>query len=278
MLREEKQHGTIGFPFEIYHNICKNGLSLYTHYHREFEIVYITSGTGIVYVDNECLNVSPGDILFIGSEQLHGIVKGSNDPGSYWAFVFAPEFIGISDVIADKYITPVLNKSIHIPTRVNNSNLASYLFQLSALPQDEYYELKIKYYMIKIWEILISTSEPYKLSPKIVKLKEIRSAIDYIKLNYPQKITLNQLAKSANMSKEYFCRQFKETTGVSPIHYLMQIRIEKSCLMLKNTEDEIGQIAMKCGFSSFSYFSEIFKKIIACTPKEYRKKYLSNDE
>ncbi len=276
MYREEKQHGVYGFPFELYHNVCKNGLSLFTHYHREFEIIHILSGSGTAYVDDECYNVSTGDILFIASERLHGIVKSSDEQGYFSAIVFAPEFLGVSDTIADKYIAPILNKSLQIPTLIRHKELADCISQLTVLSDSTSFELKAKYYMFRIWEILISLSSPSKIKENSINLIEIRTAIDYIKSNYSQKITLSQLADSANMSKEYFCRKFRDITGVSPIHYLTQIRIENSCLLLKNTDYGIGDIAMNCGFSSFSYYSEIFKKYMACTPKEYRNRFANH--
>ena len=273
MYREEKQHGANGFPFELYHNQCKNGLSLFTHYHREFEIIHILSGSGTAYVDDECYNISTGDILFIASERLHGIVKNSDTQGDYYAMVFAPEFLGVSDAVADKYIAPILNKTLQIPTLIRHTELADCISQLTDLSDGALFELKAKYVIFRIWEILISLSKPSKTNELPMNLSDIRTTIDYIKSNYSHKITLSQLADSANMSKEYFCRKFKDLTGVSPIHYLTQIRIENSCLLLKNTDSGIGDIAMDCGFSSFSYYSEIFKKYMACTPKAYRKEH-----
>ena len=276
MYREEKKHGVLGFPFEIYYNVCQNGLSLYTHYHREFEILHIISGSGTAYVDNKCYNISSNDILFITSEQLHGIVKQTDAPGKYTATVFASEFLGFSDVIDSKYITPILNKTLRIPTLIRNKELTACILELTDLSKCPSYELKAKSLIYKIWDILISLAMPSTTKDINTNLKEIRTAISYIKMNYSQKITLHQLANLANMSKEYFCRKFSDITGVSPIQYLTQIRIENSCILLKNTDIGIGDIAMNCGFSSFSYFSETFKKHLACTPKEYRYKYAKN--
>lgn len=274
MYREEKQHGVYGFPFEIYHNICKNGLSLYTHYHREFELMHILSGSGTAYIDDECYPLSCGDILFISSERLHGIVKNSDAPGAFTAMVFAPEFLGVADSIADKYVSPVLKQTIRIPPLIRHEGLANSILQLAELSEYTSHELKVKSLLFQIWEILISLGAPSEAKEVSIRLREIRGAIDYIEANYSQKITLLQLSGLANMSKEYFCKKFKDITGVSPMQYLTQIRIENSCLLLKNTDAEIGEIAMNCGFSSFSYYSETFKKHMACTPKEYKKRFV----
>lgn len=273
MYQEKKKHGVVGFPFEIYNNYCKNGLSLYTHYHREFEIIYVCSGDGIAYVDTQSYCICDGDILFINSGQLHGIVSTSKKESSFLAFVFAPEFLGKSDVVADKFITPVLNNALQIPTLIrNHPELTACLSQLTKETNSEFFELTTKHLLYKIWELLVSQGVPCFAKANDTRLKEIKTAIDYMNSNYSQKITLDQLAKSANMSKVYFCRKFTEVVGISPIHFLMQTRIENSCHLLKNTDIGIGNIAMECGFSSFSYYSEVFKKIMGCTPQSYRHK------
>ena len=276
MYQEKKKHGVIGFPFEIYNNYCKNGLSLYTHYHREFEIIYIYSGDGIAYVDTQSYCISNGDILFINSGQLHGIVSTSQKESSFLAFVFAPEFLGKSDVVADKFITPVLNNALQIPTLIrDHPELSACLSQLAKETNSEFFELTAKHLFYKIWELLICQGVLCFAKTNDTRLKEIKTVIDYIKSNYSQKITLAQLAGLVNMSKVYFCRKFTEIVGISPIHFLMQTRIENSCQLLKNTDIGIGNIAMECGFSSFSYYSEVFKKIIGCTPQSYRHNPLS---
>ncbi len=278
MYKEKKTHGSIGFPFEIYHNICNHGLCLFTHYHREFEIIYIHSGDGFAYIDNESYRVSNGDILFVNSEQLHGIVSASEEDGMFTSIVFAPEFLGKADEITVQFITPILNRSLQIPTLVrNNDELIAYMLQLSAQDNEKYFYLKAKSLIFKIWEILISQSVSVFSSANDTRLKDIKTVIDYIEKHYSQKIALDQLAKLANMSKVYFCRKFTEIVGISPIRYLMQIRIEHSCSLLENVNIGIGNIAMECGFSSFSYYSEVFKKIIGCTPQSYRRK-LANSQ
>jgi AraC-like DNA-binding protein/mannose-6-phosphate isomerase-like protein (cupin superfamily) len=276
MYQEKKKHGVIGFPFEIYNNYCKNGLSLYAHYHREFEIIYICSGDGIAYVDTQNYYISDGDILFINSGQLHGIVSTSRKESSFSAIVFAPEFLGKADVVSDKFIAPVLNRVIKIPTLIrDHPELTACLSQLTNETDGAFFELTTKHLLYKIWGLLLSQGVPCFAKANDTRLKEIKTAIDYMNSNYSQKITLDQLAKSANMSKVYFCRKFTEAVGISPIHFLMQTRIENSCQLLKNTDIGIGSIAMECGFSSFSYYSEVFKKIVGCTPQSYRRNPLS---
>jgi len=265
--KEKVKHGTPEFPFKIY----KNSLDLYSHFHREFEILYIRHGTGCVYIDDTCFSAQPGDVFFINSGQLHGIVSSGDEKGEFAAFVFAQEFLGEFDDISTKYVLPVIKNTINIPTKLeNNPLIVQSLEELSANHEGKFYELKAKSLMFKIWQLLLLASTPCSTVTKDNSLEEIKIAIDYVQCNYQQNITLAELAKLTHMSREYFCKKFTQTAGISPIEYLIRVRIEKSCQILKNTDKSIGNIATECGFPSFSYYSKTFKRIMNCTPSQYR--------
>ena len=275
--KEKVKHGTHEFPLEMYDIKTENGLNLYTHYHSELEVILIKSGSGMAYVDDKSYAVGEGDILFINSQQLHGIMASDMNNAEFIAVVFAPEFFGQLDAVANKYVMPVIKKSVYIPTFIEKDfQLYDCILELAEKKGSELEELKIKRLMFKIWELLIIKSERCTACTYETGIEEIKTAIDYMKSNYVQKIKLSKLAQLTNMSRVYFCKKFTQLAGITPIEYLIRIRIENSCHMLKNTNMEIGTIAMECGFSSFSYYSKIFKRIMGCTPKEYRNGYLKN--
>lgn len=273
--KEKVKHGTHEFPLEIYDIKTENGLNLYTHYHSEFEFILIKSGRGIAYVNDKSCAVSDGDIIFINSQQLHGIIASDTNNAEFVAVVFAPEFFGQLDAVANKYVLPVIKKSVFIPTFIKNDfQLYNCILELTENKSTELEELKIKRLMFKTWELLITKSERCTACIYETRIEEIKTALDYMKSNYMQKIKLSDLARSTHMSRVYFCKKFTQLVGITPIEYLIRIRIDNSCHMLKNTNTEIGAIAMECGFSSFSYYSKTFKNIMGCTPKEYRNGYL----
>lgn len=96
----------------------------------------------------------------------------------------------------------------------------------------------------------------------------------YLDSNYADAITLEQLASLAHMSKYYLVHAFTKCTGVSPICYLNKKRLEISKELLSGTNYSIAQIASSVGFSSQSYFAQVFKKDIGISPAEYRKSCL----
>lgn len=98
----------------------------------------------------------------------------------------------------------------------------------------------------------------------------VNKMIYYIQNNYSQNITLEDLSKFSYLSPFHLIRQFKKETGLSPIQYLIQYRIEVSKQYLLNTEESIEKISELVGYQSTTYFQNIFKKVVGMPPGEFR--------
>lgn len=101
----------------------------------------------------------------------------------------------------------------------------------------------------------------------------VARAQQYIELHYQEKITVNYLAELGNLSVSSFNRIFKKETKMTPMDYLIEIRLEKSKKLLRRKEIPMTEIAMRCGFSSSAHFSSSFKRSYEITPTEYRNQY-----
>lgn len=95
----------------------------------------------------------------------------------------------------------------------------------------------------------------------------------YIEQHYMENITVEKLANLGYMSKTTFNRRFKSEIGITPIEYLIEVRIKMAKLMLKRKDNKLTDVAMRCGFGSSAYFSSCFLKYAGLTPSEYREKY-----
>lgn len=95
-------------------------------------------------------------------------------------------------------------------------------------------------------------------------------AIAYLNEHYARNITLDELAQHVHQNKSYLIRCFKKETGLTPIAYLMRIRLVNSRLMLAQTGLSIAQIALRCGFEDPSYFTLRFRETYGVTPRAYR--------
>lgn len=101
----------------------------------------------------------------------------------------------------------------------------------------------------------------------------ITEVIKYVHQNYDQDISLESTAKHFFIDKSYLCKLFKKHTQQNFNDYLMQIRIHKAKELLNNPEYGVNVVSAKVGYSDYSYFGRIFKKIVGVTPSEYRKSF-----
>jgi len=98
----------------------------------------------------------------------------------------------------------------------------------------------------------------------------IHKSLDYIRNNYQNKITLEDVAGAVYLSPSYFSKIFKEEMNVNLNTYINHIRIEKSKQLLVSDQVKMIDVAGMVGYEDQSYFSKVFKKVVGVTPGYYR--------
>lgn len=86
----------------------------------------------------------------------------------------------------------------------------------------------------------------------------------------PHPFDLARLAGLAELSEFHFSRVFKQSTGLSPSHYFIRLRMEEARRLLSETEDSMISIALTVGYNSPSHFAAIFRKHTGISPSQYR--------
>ena len=98
----------------------------------------------------------------------------------------------------------------------------------------------------------------------------IRKAVNTLRHNYSQNLSLNQLAEQVNMSPSHLSRTFSKEVGMSISRYVAALRCEEAASMLKNGDASIQEISAYVGYLDNNYFVKVFKKQYGMTPSEYR--------
>lgn len=93
----------------------------------------------------------------------------------------------------------------------------------------------------------------------------------YIDEHYKENINLDMLAQISHVSKYYMVHAFTKTYDISPINYMISLRIQDAKQLLKNDDYSLSLISRLLGFSSPSYFSQSFKRQMGMSPQEYRR-------
>ena len=99
----------------------------------------------------------------------------------------------------------------------------------------------------------------------------VQMAKKYMQENLSQPLTLNDIASSVFLSKSYFAHEFKRITDETVFNYLLKIRMEFAITILKQKEDIIEKLYIKCGYTDNQYFNKVFKKYTGYTVKEFRR-------
>jgi AraC family transcriptional regulator len=101
----------------------------------------------------------------------------------------------------------------------------------------------------------------------------------YIDAHLGEHITLEDLARQVGVSRFHFAREFRHSTGESPMEYLRRIRIQYSLRLLLRRDATIGQVAARLGFADQSHFTRIFVRLIGMSPGAFlcRTGWNSND-
>ncbi len=97
-----------------------------------------------------------------------------------------------------------------------------------------------------------------------------------IEANYQEAETIEELIKDIPSSRRNVLRRFKQITGIPPIEYLQQIRIEAAKKLLEQTNQHMGEVIFSSGYNDPKAFRRIFRKIVGMTPTAYREKFQSN--
>lgn len=103
----------------------------------------------------------------------------------------------------------------------------------------------------------------------------LHRTLEFINTNYASPLSLSELASHAALSERQFLRIFKDAYGLTPTEYIGKLRIERARDILLETDYPVTTIAIECGFSDSSYFAKYFKKLVGCSPTEYRKHVLN---
>ena len=103
-------------------------------------------------------------------------------------------------------------------------------------------------------------------------LNEIERAINYFNENYSTEINIEEYAKTRHMSVSWFIRNFKHITKLSPLQYILMLRITNAKALLVNTDYSISQIANDVGFDNALYFSRLFHRHTGMSPVKFRKR------
>lgn len=281
--RENKKHTPDDFPYNTY--LCTIPLDfgeVKLHWHEEAELIIVKKGEGKVSVDLTEYTVGAGDIVFVPSGKLHSIGQSEGKTMEYENIIFKPSLLRSEgeELCQKRFIDPIFRGEIPTPTHIHggmdcHSDISFLVSQMDKLSGKKPfgYQLAVKGCLYQAMYLLLTEGGERnggrdKANKK--SLEKLKIILSYIEKNYQSKISIEEISSRCFYSKSYFMRFFKETMGMSFVEYLNNYRLDIAAKKLKETGDNILNIAIDCGFENLSYFNRRFKAKFGISPGKYR--------
>ena len=259
-------------------DICQYiGGNIPAHWHKEIEIFMLLEGCVDIHIENQIFRLTAGEGCFINSEVLHSFYAVCTSECRFHSFVFGAEIVGgmPGTVFDTEYVRPLMENGVQF-LRFQKASDQRYFEQfnkafLACVTEKKGYEFEVRNALSDILLYIISKGVQKRNKISRIQEERLKAMLLWTEEHLSEIITVPELAKAANICTRECQRIFAQYLHCSPTEYIMEQRIYKAAELLLDTELSITEIALCCGFSSPSYFSQRFRKCTGRTPKEYRR-------
>lgn len=247
------------------------------HEHPYFELYYLLNGERVYFMDDNVFTVKKGDMMIVNPHDLHSTASSDKLIFERVLISFSRSFIEQGDAVVAKLLDHGTSRLVRIPLK-HQPEIERLLLSMLAECQTEqtHYNSLVRAWMnellIRLYRIentLQFQTHEYE-HPMHQKISEIAQ---YIKSNYHERLTLEQVAKQFYISPSYLSRVFTKLTGFHFREYLQVVRIREAQKMLVNSRESVQFISEQAGFEHIAHFNKTFKKIAGTTPLQYRKRH-----
>jgi len=259
------------------------------HRHEEIQLTLIIQGEGTLLIGNNMHSFGPNEVYLIGANMPHGFKSDASYflPDSKKKVHTLTVFFNTRGKLANLFDLPEL-KNIYSFFSCNSRGFR--------VPEHFFTDisgriLSIKYangidQLIQFFQLLKSLSAIENICP-LTSGEEpgnfsdhegvrISNIYNFIMAHFNRDITLEEVAATAYMTPQAFCRYFKKHTRVTFVRFLNDVRINEACKkLLDGAYDSVSSVAYDCGFNSITNFNRVFKSTIGKSPKEYTTDFLS---
>jgi AraC-like DNA-binding protein len=255
------------------------------HYHNNFEISFITEGSGKRIVGDSIEEFQAGDLVFIGNNLPHVWIAEKETSTlsrrtlemvflQFGSDVLTPQLLALPEFRYVERALAMSERGIHIVGQTLNE-VSELMLQLPYLKSFER-----MLHFLNLMNIIGRSSTNIQLaSNEYIKKrfttvnKRIVDIHEYLMTNYREEVDLKKLAGLVNMAEGSLCRFFKMKMGITLFDYLNQIKTDFACKLLMDPDLSILQICLDSGFNNISHFNKQFKKRTGVTPTEFRKRF-----
>ena len=256
------------FPVRLIWETMPAGNIFYRHWHEHLELWYLKKGRTEIASGSKTAFLNAGDLAVFHPNELHSGF-GLHSEQEFCCIIISPAFFESGYAESRTLFESFIHQD-HTVSTLFRDIFKEYQYQNAGFD----YAVKGKIYELIVYLIRNYAAETLtgrQLFAHEKSLERMRIVLQYIEENLAKQINTATLAKLLHMSQYHFCRLFREATGRSVVQYVNEMRIDKACRILKETNLNITEAGLTVGFSDSNYFSRTFKKYCGITPSGYRK-------
>lgn len=250
------------------------------HCHKQVELLYILRGRLDVYVEKQRYLLGDGDVILIGSNQLH---RDHSHEVEYIVFQFDcnqyydPTTMPYFKLFMDSSVSlNELNYLFQDNEAAKQSVIACILDIFKEMHSKDYgYEVAVSLHIRQLLLTLLRFDSRKILSVKNqLDMARLKPVLDYIEKNTSAKMTIKEASQMANISYSHFVTYFKKVIGMSFVDYVNYHRIKMAERILLTEDVSVEEAGVRIGMENRGHFYRIFRKFNDCSPKEFRKKMM----
>lgn len=268
IIREQLQQHPLTqdcYPLAIGRYEKSHGHQMVRNRHDDNLIIYCFSGKGHLKTKHWQGEVNPGEIILLPAGVNHQYKADREDPWSiYWCH--------FSGERATDYIYNMDYRD-EAPTRAipHPPNLLAQFSTVLAQSSSGFDTKGMVYATNMLKQLLAYIGKLISEKNNNIAEFDIHRIQTFMLQNLDKSIDLEALAEATQLSKFYFSKKYKQTTGHSPIKHFLTMKIQYASYLLETSEMSIQDIANRVGYEDALYFSRLFRKSCGLSPAKYRR-------
>lgn len=246
---------------------------LYPHFHLEYELSLILSGTHRLVLESGEFVLGAGNLTLLRPNEIH--IRSIDEPGQYIMLVFpAVEIYKLSRYLGDSYPMDVLWQSnpptmMLSPTNTEHIRHGIERINLFCSTNSEMARAELRTFLADLMVHYFGNT----IEDSLVRAPWLSKLLWEMRSPENARRGLDALLEMAPYSHEYVCREFKRVLGCTPTRYINNVRLDHAQKLLENPVMDIVDISYAVGFDSISYFYRLFKNRFGITPSQFKKRH-----
>jgi AraC-like DNA-binding protein len=281
----EVSHAPVPHSVYVQRYSNKNHIEMiYCNWHKEQELLLVESGMLELHVDDKILTLKEGEIGCVNTGRMHYGNSVSKVPCTVLSFIIdLNHVLALSGETDSEHMKGLASGKLNFPSYLSTQYQFYEQIKKDLIEINEIYEQRPASYELKMKSLLFDMFYYFDGSVDFysnerewdkAKSKERRDRIfavfDFLEKNYMHQITVGDMADHIYTGRDTFYKFFVSITGISPLVYLINLRLQKAEIFLMETDMSVTDICFQTGFSNVSYFIRLFSKHYGITPKKYR--------